>query len=86
MGAKPFIIELDKVGMFPPLSMLIRAKALTKKLRTDDGPELQAALFEISSQQTVPNIYIDKVHIGGNSDLQGRKGELSSLLIKAGAI
>lgn len=66
--------------------MLIRAKTLTKKLHTEGGEELQDALQEISGQRTVPNIYINKVHIGGNSDLQNKKGELPGLLATAGAI
>ncbi|KAL7276753.1 Glutaredoxin [Rhizina undulata] len=52
----------------------------------DDGTELQEALREISGQKTVPNIYINKKHIGGNSDLQARKSELKDLLTEAGAL
>jgi glutaredoxin 3 len=33
----------------------------------------------------VPNIFINKKHIGGNSDLQGKK-DLKELLKEAGAI
>lgn len=56
-------------------------------VRTEDGTDLQNALEEISGQRTVPNIYINKKHIGGNSDLQAKKGkELSGLLVAAGAI
>ncbi|PYH97207.1 putative glutaredoxin [Aspergillus ellipticus CBS 707.79] len=53
----------------------------------DDGTELQNALYEISSQRTVPNIFIKQQHIGGNSDLQGKaKQELQALLKDAGAL
>lgn len=65
--------------------MLIQTKVLTFFLHADDGQELQDALLEISGQSTVPNIYINKLHIGGNSDLQGKKSELPKLLKAAGA-
>lgn len=54
--------------------------------QVDDGRELQDALGEISKQNTVPNIFIDKKHIGGNSDLQAKKSELPGLLKAAGAV
>ncbi|PWW75024.1 glutaredoxin [Tuber magnatum] len=54
--------------------------------QVDDGADLQAALEEINGQKTVPNIYIGKKHIGGNSDLQGRKSELPDLLKAAEAV
>jgi glutaredoxin 3 len=34
----------------------------------------------------VPNIYIGGEHIGGNSDLQAKKGQLNTLLKQAGAV
>jgi glutaredoxin 3 len=40
----------------------------------------------MSGQTSVPNIYINKKHIGGNSDLQALKSELPSLLKAAGAL
>lgn len=54
--------------------------------QVDDGSDIQAALQEISGQRTVPNVFIGKKHIGGNSDLQAKKGELKSLLTAAGAL
>ncbi|KAJ5385144.1 Glutaredoxin [Penicillium fimorum] len=51
----------------------------------EEGAAIQSALAEISSQRTVPNIFINKKHIGGNSDLQGKK-DLKELLKAAGAI
>jgi len=53
--------------------------------QVDDGAEIQAALGEITNQTTVPNVFINKEHIGGNSDLQARKAELPQLLQAAGA-
>lgn len=55
--------------------------------KNDDGSAIQDALEEISNQRTVPNIFIDKKHIGGNSDLQAlKKTALPGLLQKAGAL
>jgi len=51
-----------------------------------DGGELQDALEEITGQRSVPNIFINKQHIGGNSDLQSKRNQLDSLLQKAGAV
>ncbi|KAI4141115.1 MAG: hypothetical protein LQ341_003608 [Variospora aurantia] len=54
--------------------------------QVDDGADLQNALEEINGQRSVPNIYIAQKHIGGNSDLQAKKGELPELLKDAGAV
>lgn len=54
--------------------------------QVDDGAEIQAALQDISNQRTVPNVFIAKKHIGGNSDLQAKKAELPQLLKDAGAL
>lgn len=53
-----------------------------------DGSALQDALEDISGQRTVPNIFINKKHIGGNSDLQklDKAGELEQLLRNAGSL
>ena len=52
----------------------------------DDGKAIQDALEEITHQRSVPNIFIGKQHIGGNSDLQAKKGDLATLLKDAGAV
>lgn len=52
----------------------------------DDGSAIQEALAEISSQRTVPNVWIKQQHIGGNSDLQAKKSQLPALLKAAGAV
>ncbi|TGZ79173.1 glutaredoxin [Ascodesmis nigricans] len=54
--------------------------------QVDDGSDIQAALAEITGQRTVPNIFIGRKHVGGNSDLQARRGELVALLKEAGAV
>ena len=51
----------------------------------DDGSAIQSTLQEITGQRTVPNIFIGKQHIGGNSDLQAKK-DLDRLLKSAGAV
>lgn len=54
---------------------------------TDNGSAIQDALQEMTGQRTVPNIFIGKKHIGGNSDLEAKKGkELEELLRSVGAI
>lgn len=40
-----------------------------------DGGELQNALFELTGQRTVPNVFIGGEHIGGNSDVQALKSQ-----------
>lgn len=35
-----------------------------------DGSEIQDALYELTGQRTVPNVFIGGKHIGGNSDVQ----------------
>lgn len=58
----------------------------------EDGADLQDALLKLTGQRTVPNIFIGKQHIGGNSDLEavvksGKDGKkIEELLEAAGAI
>ena len=52
----------------------------------DDGSAMQSALGEMTGQTSVPNIFIAKKHIGGNSDLQAKKSDLKELLTEAGAV
>jgi len=52
----------------------------------DDGADLQNALEDLTGQRSVPNIFINKKHIGGNSDLQAKKSQLPQLLKEAGAV
>ena len=53
---------------------------------SDDGAAIQDALEEMTSQRSVPNIFINQKHIGGNSDLQAKKSELPQLLKAAHAL
>jgi glutaredoxin 3 len=58
----------------------------------DDGDDIQNALQQMTGQRTVPNIFINRVHIGGNSDLEavvknGKNGKkIEELLQEAGAL
>ena len=62
-------------------------KTVDKQCGADDGSAIQDALRDMTGQKTVPNIFINKTHIGGNSDLQEKKGEqLERLLKDAGAL
>jgi glutaredoxin 3 len=47
-----------------------------------NGQEIQDALFVMTKQKTVPNIFINSKHLGGNSDLvkANKSGELDSML------
>ncbi|MCJ1451669.1 hypothetical protein MMC28_002009 [Mycoblastus sanguinarius] len=54
--------------------------------QVDDGSAIQDALAEMTGQRSVPNIFINKKHIGGNSDLQASKGDLPEMLKDAGAL
>jgi glutaredoxin 3 len=47
---------------------------------------MQSTLADMTGQSTVPNVFIGKAHIGGNSDLQAKKAQLPKLLKDAGAI
>jgi glutaredoxin 3 len=57
-----------------------------------DGDAIQDALQQMTGQRTVPNIFINKEHIGGNSDLEnvvnnGKNGKgIEELLKEAGAL
>ncbi|KAJ8085242.1 Glutaredoxin [Marasmius tenuissimus] len=50
----------------------------------DEGEKIQAYLAEKTGQRTVPNIFINKQHVGGNDAIQNlkRKGELDKLVNK----
>lgn len=41
----------------------------------DDGAEIQDALYEITGQKSVPNVFIAGEHIGGNSDVQALQAQ-----------
>ncbi|OAA56549.1 glutaredoxin domain containing protein [Niveomyces insectorum RCEF 264] len=88
LGAKFNVVELDLEGKFFILIIFIFSIPVPHtNPPAEDGSALQDALEKISGQRTVPNIYIGKQHIGGNSDLDARKNkDLVPLLTKVGAI
>ncbi|KAM3070453.1 Glutaredoxin [Clarireedia jacksonii] len=43
--------------------------------QVDDGSAIQSYLAEKTGQSSVPNIFIDQKHVGGNSDLQAKDKE-----------
>lgn len=85
MGAKYFAIELDQVGT-STFSFHPRCSLCSHDESSDDGSAIQSALAEMTGQKTVPNVWIDKKHIGGNSDLEAKRKELPELLKDAGAL
>jgi glutaredoxin 3 len=48
----------------------------------DDGSAIQGALLDITGQRTVPNVFVNGRHLGGNDSLQAAKksGELQRML------
>ena len=53
---------------------LLQSKGITAKIyeldQMDNGDAIQEILATISGQNTVPNVYINGKHIGGNSEVQ----------------
>lgn len=49
----------------------LKAKGVTEiaKIRVDLEPALRRAMMERTGRRTVPQIYIDGVHVGGYEDL-----------------
>jgi glutaredoxin 3 len=47
-----------------------------------DGDEMQGELHKLSGQRTVPNVFINGKHLGGNDDTQvaARSGKLEEML------
>ena len=88
------MIDQNKIVVFSkswcPFST--KSKQLFKKLNLDfkvyeidkenDGDLVLTILKEMTSQKTVPNIFINGKHVGGNDELQkaNKSGELKKLL------
>lgn len=55
-----------------------------EEIRVDLQPELRIAMMEKTGRRTVPQIYIDELHVGGYDDLAAlnHAGELDKLLTK----
>ncbi|KAF9262538.1 glutaredoxin [Marasmius fiardii PR-910] len=48
----------------------------------EDGSAIQAYLLEKTGQRTVPNIFVNRQHVGGNDDahLMFKRGQLAELI------
>ena len=48
----------------------------------DEGIEVQHALFKMTNQKSVPNVFVGGKHVGGNDDTQAaaRNGKLEEML------
>ena len=48
----------------------------------DEGVELQMALFDMTKQRSVPNVFVNGKHLGGNDDTQAaaKNGKLQEML------
>ncbi|OMJ18087.1 Glutaredoxin-C2 [Smittium culicis] len=72
----------------------LRAKESLKSINLDfkvveldehpDGSKIQSALFDLTNQRTVPNIFINSKHIGGSDSLSEiiRNNDIESYLKK----
>lgn len=62
----------------------LRARGVTEiaKIRVDVDPTLRRAMVERTGRRTVPQIYIDEIHVGGFEDLVAldHAGRLEPLL------
>ncbi|MEQ1525648.1 MAG: glutaredoxin 3 [Gallionella sp.] len=65
---------------------LLRNKGVTEieEIRVDLQPELRMVMMEKTGRRTVPQIYIDELHVGGYDDLASlnHAGKLDELLAK----
>ena len=84
--AKFYTLELDQVGKYKIIDHEWGGRTMLTLCTSEDGADLQDALEEITGQRSVPNIFISQKHIGGNSDIQAKKGQLDGLLKSAGAV
>ena len=52
----------------------------------EDGVEIQKELERTTGQRTVPSVFVNGKHLGGNDDTQhaAKTGELRSMLIQVG--
>lgn len=79
IGFKYKVLELDTIGMKASCSGKL-AVCWFCFSPIDEGDAIQDALEEMTSQRSVPNIYIKQKHIGGNSDIQARGSKLDEEL------
>ncbi|PHH78042.1 hypothetical protein CDD80_7457 [Ophiocordyceps camponoti-rufipedis] len=65
-----------------------KVEKLMDENNVPDGTALQDAVEQLTGQRTVPNVLIQRKHIGGNSDIQtlNKEGKLAELLKQCGAV
>ena len=63
----------------------VDAEVLELDQMGNEGVELQTALFEKTNQRSVPNVFVNGKHLGGNDDTQAaaRNGTLKEMLKSA---
>ena len=78
-GVCPYCVQAER---------LLGAKGVTdiQKVRIDLDPARRSEMMERSGRRTVPQIWIDDLHVGGYDDLVAldRAGKLVPLLAPAG--
>ena len=60
----------DEINNPPSININIHVIELNEMQNPSDGSLIQQYLAQKTGQRTVPNIFINSKHIGGNSDLQ----------------
>nr|WP_026362056.1 MULTISPECIES: glutaredoxin 3 [Methylotenera] len=73
-GTCPYCINAER--------LLVAKGVEINKIRVDLQPELRQEMMQKTGRRTVPQIYIDELHIGGYDDLRALDlaGKLDSLL------
>ncbi|MDR5172425.1 glutaredoxin 3 [Methylobacillus flagellatus] len=76
-GTCPYCINAERL-------LLSKGVQQINKVRVDLEPELRLKMMEQTGRRTVPQIYIDDVHVGGFDDLRAldMAGKLDPLLAK----
>jgi glutaredoxin 3 len=71
----PFCIRAERL-------LMERGVGSIDKLRVDLDPRLRQEMIRITGRRTVPQIFIDDLHVGGFEDLAAldRQGKLPRLL------
>ena len=62
--------------------LLSKLKLRYEEILIDNKPEVKKQMIKISNKKTVPQIFFDKIHIGGYDDLEEKykNGELLKLI------
>ena len=74
-GVCPFCVRAERL-------LTARGVKSIQKLRVDLDPALREEMIRITGRRTVPQIFIDDLHVGGFDDLAelDREGKLPHLL------